>query len=102
MSLIENLQNILDEFSEERGEMPDFIYISNEVYEQLGGIQFFNGVPMRKSTEMFSNCVTLISGPIKYRKLLSTSICRHKWIDYVGFTESYRFCDHCGIKKESL
>lgn len=26
--------------------------------------------------------------------------CYHKWVKYVGFTETYMFCELCGEKRE--
>jgi len=28
--------------------------------------------------------------------------CQYEWKQYVGFTETYEYCDKCGIKKEDL
>lgn len=28
--------------------------------------------------------------------------CQHEWKDYHGFTESYKYCSKCGVKKEGL
>lgn len=25
--------------------------------------------------------------------------CKHEWIDYNGFTDRYKYCQHCGEKK---
>jgi len=42
-----------------------------------------------------------INGKPAIRSNINTNGCSHKWIDYQGFTDSYRFCTKCDQKEKS-
>jgi hypothetical protein len=36
---------------------------------------------------------------IDFGNALATKVCQHVWIPYVGFTQSYDYCQICGEKR---